>query len=125
MEVVVLDLPQKFLKLAVLGLDLLGRKSILVLSGLQVALPIELILRMEDLPFGKVKVLVRAFDRVIGVQIKAHFSILCQVLILEVYAVPSACFCCSFDFILRLDFILKNNLPGPLLEPPQFTIQQL
>lgn len=51
MEVVVLDLPQKFLKLAVLRLDLLGGEGILVLFWFQVALPVELILRMEDLPF--------------------------------------------------------------------------
>lgn len=51
MEVVVLNLPQKFLKLAVLRLDLLGGEGIFVLFGLQVALPVELILRMEDLPF--------------------------------------------------------------------------
>ena len=121
-EVVVLDLPQKIFELAVLGLYLLVGEGVLVPLDFEVALPAELIFGVKALPFGDVEVFVGAVDGDIGVQVEAHLPVLWEVLIIEVDAVlpsqPS-----SLHLLLRLDFILKDDLPGPLLEPPQLAVQ--
>lgn len=55
-EVVFLNLSKEFFKFALMGLDLFGGEGVYMIFGFEIALPAELILRVEDLPFRKVKV---------------------------------------------------------------------